>query len=265
MTQDLFNKLDAFIEQQYLKPVITEDIDEDTDLFYNGEWEVDRNTGKITSTHHEVNDFIKNIDFSNKTHIPYSSKSRALHRIQKWINYDYYEVRNYNMIKFIDDLKLERDISSVSKKIFIDEYNKLRTRGKIKLGLVAYSIFKASVILKKDYDIDKILELLDINYNHYNNAVDKLKEDKIFIPKDINKYYNLVDCYLDKNTIIIKYNDIKNILDGYNSKTILIATIYLLLKKSFDIEKTGFMKHFNINVKTLSRLLNEIKENKIKL
>lgn len=265
MTKELFNKLDKYLEEKYPKQVKSSPNQCNHDFIELEIYDVCKKCALIKNLSKEVPEFIKNIDFSNKTFIPINSKNRNINRLHKWISYSYYEVRNYNMIKFIDELGLDREVTAVSKKIFIDEYNNLRTRGKIKLGLVAYSIFKASLLFKKDYDIDKILKLLDINYNHYNNAVNKLKEDKIFIPKDINKYYDLVSDYIEKNELIINYNNIKEKLDSYNSKTILIATIYLLLKKKNDLEKLGFMKYFKINIKTLNRLLKEIQENNINL
>ena len=260
-----FQQLDKYLECLFPEPVKSVKPVCNHDIIKENEWYVCKNCGRIMNIMDEVPEFIKNIDFSNKTHIPMNNKNKNIARIHKWTSYDYYEVRNYNMVKFIDDIDMDGDVKAFSKKFFLEEYNKIRTRGKIKNGLVAYSIYKASLYADKDYDLDEILKILGLTYSHYNNAVMKLENDKLLIPKDINKYYDIVCDYMDKNDIIRNYNTIREKLTGYNSKTILIATIYLLFNEDYEIKRNEFMKTFKINIKTLTKILNEIEENKIKL
>jgi len=178
----------------------------------------------------EVPDFVPHISFINKTTIGYNRKYHNVRRLHTWASYDYYEVRNYNLLKIIEEYNLERKVKDVSKNIFIEHYKKIKTRGKVKFGLVCYSIYKAHLLLKKPVEIDDWIKKLDISINNYNDAVKKVKY-KLYYPKDINKFLKKVDNKLNKNDIIKEYNILLSKNKQYNSKTILNYVIYNKLKE----------------------------------
>lgn len=264
MNNDLFNKLDNFISK---KPVIKTPklcCDDKENIIYTGEWWVCGECGKIVTTLEEQVEYGDNYSYVIKTFIPVSFKFRNLVRIHKWSNYNYYEIRDNDLVKFIEKLPIDdRETRNLSKIIFLQEFNKVRTRAKVKLGLICYSIYKSHLILKKSIDIDNLLLMLDINVNHYNSAVKKIEEDCLFYPKNLNEYLKKIDIDIDKNGIIRSYNTILSKKYGYNGKTILLSLIYLKVRDS--ITDKEFFSTFKISKNTIRNIVNKIEEEDIQL
>ena len=198
---------------------------------YNSEWYSCRECGLIMDTTKEVAEYTSNLSFIVKSFIPMSYKFRHLVRLQKWQNYSYYEVRDDKLMSFIDNLPIRnREIKNFTKVIFKDEFHKVRTRAKVKNGLICYAIYKAHLMFNEDVDIDDLFELLEITEKHYNSSVKKLKEDKLFYPKNINKYITLTGNKINKNKLIQAYNTFLCKYNKYNSKTIILSLIYYFLR-----------------------------------
>lgn len=202
----------------------------------------------------EVAEFVPNISFSSKTVIPYSAKFRHLHRLQKWENYDYYEVRDYKLQLQFNDYPLDKDLNRVSQIKFFDEYKNIKIRGNIKLGLVCYAIYSAHLDLKRTVDIDDWFKFLKITSKHYNNANKKLYGNKLFYPDNINKYLKIIEYKVDKNFLIRTYNEFL-IKDDYkyNTKTILSSLIYIELEKTKEIPNE-FFKLFKISKSSIQKI-----------
>lgn len=216
--------------------------DDEDNIEYNDEWYVCRECGNITSLFKEEAEYKDRPSFIVKTFIQMSYKSSKLVRLHRWLNYSYYEVRNNKLTNFIDDLNIEdREVKNASKVIFLKEFNKVRIRAKVKMGLVCYAIYKAHLIFKKEIEITDLFNMLDITEKHYNSAVKKLEEDRLFYPKNIEKYLELSDNKINKNNLIRSYNEFLSNNTGFNGKTILLSLIYYYLSE--EDRKTFFNKY----------------------
>ena len=225
-------------------------------------WNVCSSCGTVIDMIKEVNDFRCNMSSIIKTFIPMSYKFNKLVRLHKWSNYSYYEVRDNKLMKFIDELPIRnKEIKNFSKIIFLEEFKKVRTRAKVKMGLVAYSIYKSHIIFKEEIDIDELFDLLDINFRHYNSANKKLESDKLLYPLNINKYLKMIDNKLNKNELIRIYNDMLEKYDKYNSKTFLISIMYYMLNKQENFDKKEFLEKFKISENSINGVLDYIKVN----
>ena len=199
-------------------------------------------------------DFGQNFSIINKTNISYSSKTKALSRIHKWLSYDYYENRNNDLKKYIEQFKLERKLKDLVEYIFFEKYNKIRTRGKIKKGLICYSVIRAHVIKNKPFDFKEWFTFFKITHQNYNNAVSKLSKDFLFYPKDIDYYMKITDNKLDKNEVIIEYNSIIERIQNkkFNTKTLLSYVVYHKLK---DLNLLEDYKKFFKNWKKIEKII----------
>jgi len=209
----------------------------------------------------DITQYKENASFVVKSFIQMSYKYRKLIRLQKWSNYSYYEVRNHKLIDFIDTLKIENtEIKSFAKLIFLREFVKVRTRAKVKMGLIAFCIYKAHLMFKTEIDLDDILKMLDITEKHYNSSIKKLTEDKLYYPKNINKYLDLIDNKINKNYLIRTYNNLLEKSKGFNSKTILLSLIFYILQNNNDLDKKKFFKTFKISQTSVNSIVIFIKE-----
>ena len=195
-------------------------------------------------------------NFINKTTIPYSSKYRHLSRIHRWVSYSYYEVRDNNLSKLIAEFPIEIKTKDLITNLFLELYNKIKIRGKVKLGLVCYAIYKVHITKNLEIDIDYWFEYLKITYHNYNSAVGKF-DGLIVYPRDLNKYMEITDNKIGKNKIILDYNHyLKNNIKKYNSKSLILYTVYqnLLLLNLVEEYKSVFK-----NQKKIERM--KFKEN----
>lgn len=233
---------------------------------FNNEWYCCRKCGYIFQEPKELAPYKENISFVVKSFIPMSYKYRRLVNIHKWQNYSYYEVRDDKLMKFIDTLPIEnREIRNLSKVIFKQEFHKVRTRAKVKCGLIGYCIYKAHLIFDVDIDLDDIFEMLDITEKHYNSAIKKVIEDKLFYPKNINKYLNLIPNKLNKNELIKVYNNFLESYKRFNGKTILLSLIYFMLREKDILDKKEFYKTFKISSNSVNTIIKFIDDNELKL
>lgn len=229
--------------------------------YYNGDscWYVCVECGLIISFIKEVPEYQKNISFIVKTFIPMTYKTRHLVRLQKWSNYDYYEIRDNNLVNFIDTLPIEnREVKNIAKVIFLQEFRKIKTRAKVKRGLICYAIYKSHLIFKKDIDLDDWFKILDIKVKHYNNAIKKLRYNKLFYPKNINIYLKMIDNKINKNYLIELYNTLIQQYKKYNTKTILISLIYFVLQERKLLNQKDFFIKFNINIQVIKEVISNI-------
>lgn len=257
--------LDKFLGLYIKTPVISKSektcCDDEYNVIYNEEWFVCSECGKVISTHKEENDYKQHISFINKTYIPMSYKNSKLVRIQRWLNYSYYEVRNDKLTKFIDTLDIpNRQVKHASKVIFLEEFNKVRIRAKVKMGLVCYAIYKSHLIFNHSIDIDNLFNMLDITEKHYNTAVKKLSTDRLFYPKNIDKYLTLIDYKIEKNNLIRSYNDFLDNETGFNSKTILLSLIYYYLKEKKLLKHYQFYRLYKISTSSINSVMKLIKK-----
>ena len=139
---------------------------------------------------------------------------------------------------------LEIEIKNYSKVIFKEEFKKVRTRAKVKYGLICYAIYKAHLIFNEDIDLDDLFELLEITDKHYNSSNKKIKTDKLYYPKNINKYIALTGNKINKNFLIQAYNTFLEKYNKYNSKTIILSLIYYFLREKGELNKKKFFKKF---------------------
>ena len=190
------------------------------------------------------------------TYIKSNFKFRKLIQLQKWSNYDYKGVRDYNIKKYIDSLPfMNREVLSYSKIIFMQEYHKLKIRGKVKKGLICYAIYKAHLILHLPIDICKWFEILEINVKHYNSANKKVLIDQLFYPVNLDKYLNKLDIKIDKNILIREYNDFLSRHSNFNTKTIILSIIYNKMDNHSNFFK--IFKISNTSIIIVNKLLNE--------
>ncbi len=170
--------------------------------------------------------FSTSYNYINKTTIPYTAKNRHLTRIHGWVSYSYYEVRDNDLKNMIADYPIEIKTKDLITNVFLELYNKVKIRGKVKLGLLCYAIYKVHIQKGMDIDIDFWFKYLKITYNNYNNAVSKF-ENLIIYPRDLNKYIKITDNKIGKNKIILDYNvNSQNNIKKYNSKSLILYTIY---------------------------------------
>ncbi len=226
---------------------------------YDSCWYVCVECGLVLSFIKEVPEYQKNISFIVKTFIPMTYKTRHLVRLQKWSNYDYYEIRDNNLVKFIDGLPIEnREIKNIAKVIFLQEFRKIKTRAKVKRGLICYDVYKSHLIFKHDIYLDVWFVILDIKVKHYNNAIKKLKYNKLFYPKNINIYLKMIDNKINKNYLIEMYNTLIQQYKKYNTKTILVSLIYFILETKGILNPKTFFVKFNINIQVIKEVISNI-------
>lgn len=262
----LTNYLDTILQKKE-KPINPPCCDNKRIIYdKNNFWNCCSSCGLVIDFTKEVPTYQENISFIVKSFIPMSYKWKNIVRIHKWSNYSYYEVRDDKLMKFIDNLPIRnREIKNYSKVIFLHEFKKTRTRAKVKMGLLCYSIYKAHIIFKEEVDINELFDLLDITDKHYNSAVKKLTEDKIFYPKNIDKYLKIIDNKIKKNYLIRIYNDFLEKYQKYNSKTILLSLIYYVLREKKELDKKVFFKKFNISSNSINTIITFIDDNDVKL
>lgn len=199
-----------------------------------------------------------------KTYVSYSYNNKAIHRLHKWNNTPYCELELYKMNTYIDKLPdINDNVKRIAKILLKDYYikDKIVSRNNIRRGLFCYCIYRGYLHTEEDVDIDYLFKILKINSNHYNNAVKKVKEDKLFYPQNINKYMEKIDNKINKNTLIKKYNILYSEDIKFNKKTIILSLIYYLLKK--NNEHKDFFKLFNISKISVRKVEEYIVKNKL--
>ena len=209
-------------------------------------------------TPHNVDfyDKFKNPNFV-KSFIPYSNKYRHLYRLNKWSNYSYSEVQMDKLLKEIDR-KMENfdsELTSFTKMNFKNIYSKISIRAKIKDGLIVYCIYKSSLMLKRDIDIDVLLKLMNVSIKNYNDLNKKLKDDKLFYLDTMNEYLELTDNKIIKKDLIRYYNNFL-ILNKrkFNNKSILLGIIFFILKQDKEFDKKEFFNIFNISKSSIKNV-----------
>ena len=201
-----------------------------------------------------------------KTFIPYTNKFRHLHRLNKWANYSYKEVQEDKLLREID-VKIkdfDREIKDFTKISFAKLYDKLSIRAKIKDALIVYCIYQASLMLKKDVEIDDLLKLFNISIKNYNDLNKKLTVDKLFYLREINEYLSLIDNKIEKNYLITIYNDfLEYNKRKFNNKSIVLGIIYYITSKESGFKKKDFYELFNISKSSIKNVGKFIVKNKI--
>lgn len=209
----------------------------------------------------ETHEFKPCMSFINKTVIAYHPKFTHLLRLQKWSNYSYYEVRDSKLKYEIDNFKFEtNEVRALSMRIFMDDFVKVKTRGKVKYGLMALSIYKAHLILNLDIDIDDWLIKLKLTHKHFNNSNSKTDE-KIFYPLHLKEYLEKMDIDLDKNKLILNYNQFIKKHSRCNSKSVILSIMFNELEIMEISEKVDFFTLFKIretNVREILKLIKKI-------
>jgi hypothetical protein len=205
--------------------------------------------GLVQNKPYTKNQYQKHPSFINKTYMGYysSNKYNNIKRILKWSNYDKIEVRDDKLLKYMDRLPLDRDIITRAKRIFIEEYHKVKTRGNVKKGLICYSLYFSSIMQKEPLDINELFKLLQIQSKHYNNANNKINSDKLYYPKNILFYLKKLDNKIDKNDVIIKYNKIFEEDYSIHQKTLLLSVMYFFLKQKQLLDQYDFFELFKIH------------------
>ncbi len=201
-----------------------------------------------------------------KTYIPYQYKYRHLHRINKWGNYSYKEVQLDKLLNEIENVmhdRFDRQLIDRVKALFTGHYDKLSIRAKIKDSLVAYCIYKISIEIKKPVDLDEIMKLLNVSVKNYNDLNKKLPEKKLFYPKNINDYLGLIDNKIEKNYLIIMYNDFLILDRKFNNKSILLGLIYYILSHKPNFIKKEFYENFDISKSSIKNISKIIVEHKL--
>lgn len=201
-----------------------------------------------------------------KTYIPYTNKYHHLHRLNKWSNYNYHQVQlNRLLIEISIKLKdMDREVVDFTKIFFSQIYKNLSIRGKIKDALVVYCIFKSSLMLKKDVDIDDLLEMFNISIKNYNDLNKKLPDDKLLYFKEMNYYINITNNIINKNKLIQIYNDflIYN-QRKFNNKSIILGIISYILRDNKDFDEKYYRNTFGISKISLINIKNFIIKYKI--
>lgn len=181
-----------------------------------------------------------------KTIIPYHPKYKHLNRLHTWSNYDYYEVRDANITSDIEDLYFPNvTIKDLTIFIFLQDYKKVRTRGKVKLGLVLLSMYKAYLINNKKFNFDEWFNKLNILPKHLNSASKKASWG-FYYPDKLDKYLKQVNFDFNKDEVIFYYTKFIELNSGYNIKnTIHAIMMYIMEKKGLD---TGFYNIFSVHL-----------------
>ena len=272
--KELFNQLDTFLETRYpTPPKIIERCCDNRQLRHNDIEMVCINCGTICLLDEII---IKpqhlNPRYQLSTTIGYAPKTRNIHRLHKWINYDYRENmanRNYVEIREIGDkLKLNHKVLNnacyIYKRIYID--NNVSSRNKIKRSLYVYCLFRSCVDYHTEFDIIQTLKENGLSIENYNKALMKVDdENKLFLnPNMIKQYKKITDNWTTEITmkdIIVEYNRIcklsKENKYKLNNNSILIGSIYKLLEIKDNDKK--FYKVFNITnttIKKFNKILN---------
>lgn len=201
-----------------------------------------------------------------KTYIPYSYKYKHLNRLNKWGNYSYHEVQMDKLLKEID-IKLidfDNEIKSFTKIIFKQMYKNLSIRAKIKDSLIVYCLFKTSLMLKKELDLDVLLKLFNISIKNYNDLNKKLEKDKLIYCKDLNEYLQHLHYKMNKNNLIVIYNKFLEFNNRkFNNKSIILGIIYYILENNKEFNKKDFFKIYNISKSSIRNVKIFIRDNSI--
>lgn len=199
-----------------------------------------------------------------KTYINYTSKYRHLTRLQNWSNYSHSEVQLHKILTFIEEkirYKYNNDIVDFSKIMFKRLYKDMSVRANIKKALIVYCIYSTSITFSKIISLDELFHLFNISIKNYNDLNKKLLENRLFYPPNIDEYLKYFD--IDKNIIIIKYNNFLNINNSFNNKTILLGLIYFMAEQENKLEKKKYFDTFSISKGSIKNICIFIKDNKL--
>lgn len=193
-----------------------------------------------------------------KTYTNYHQKYRNIHRLHKWSNWSYAEVELRKLQDIIDGLDIIQDIKRLAKiklKYYYIE-KKIVSRNKIRMGLLCYCIYTSYLRENIDININVIFEMLDINFNNYNQLVKKLPiEDQLYYPKDLDKYIGKF-VKINTNKIMVLYTKLIHNTDiKYNKKTLLLTTIYYLLDEK---DKKKFYKKIHISKNSINKVIDKM-------
>ncbi len=275
MYKELFNQLDKYLDEHRPTPpikIIKPCCDNkrvrcgDIDM-------VCVNCGRI----YELDEIVIKQQFLNpkyqlSTTIGYAAKTRSIHRLHKWINYDYREnMANRNYVEIRDmgnklnlNIKVLNNACYIYKRIYID--NNVSSRNKIKRSLYVYCLFRSCVDYKLDFNIIQTLKDNKLTIENYNKALNKvIDDDKLYLNPNMERQYKkIIDNWTTDITIkdvIVEYNRIcklsKENKYKLNNNSILIGSIYKLLDIKDNDKK--FYKVFNITsttIKKFAKILN---------
>ena len=198
----------------------------------------------------------------------------SLRRIHIWQNSDNRRVFIGKCNNIILDICKEFELQRYEK--YIDNefrdiymYDDVRTRGKIKTSIFLYFLYNKSIELNDDIDILEIMRYCKVSILNYNNAIDKLmnevektKVTPLYIPVNINKYFNLLGDIKNNivfNDFIISFNEKLKEHHKTRPDSITKVCIYnYLLNNGFTLESeviVKFLTTFNISSKLLNKLI----------
>ena len=275
-----FNQLDSILEEmninthQYQEPKPCCD---NPRIVHKTEWDVCVNCGTCM----DLTDIIIKRQFLNPryqltTSIGGGGKYKNVRRLHTWANYDYRENmanRNYKEMRDMGyKLNLHQKIMDnacyIYKGIYINK--NVSSRNKIKRSLYVYCIYRSCMDYKKSINIIDLLNENELSIDNYNKAISKVEdENKLFLNVNmIDKMkiatdnwdidFTLMDLITlyNKNIRISKGNKLK-----LNNNSILIGSIYVLLKIEENKEEKKFLKQYNITFTTIKKFIKILKLN----
>jgi len=192
-----------------------------------------------------------------------SYRYKNIQRIHKWNNYDYKENTAINSYKKIREIGLKINLNNQIINNSIQEYkelyvnNGISTRYKIKLSLYIYCLFFNS-FENNFFNIFEVLNEYNLTIDNFNKAINRSEKKKYFLQNNMIKYIDIIhknyNIKFELKKIIITYNEFLNKNDKFNNNSLLILTLYNLLKEKKDIEKINFYKLFNISKSTIKKI-----------
>ena len=269
-----FKQLDKILDDANINPIKEIEIIPCCDnkrIIHTDEWDVCISCGLcLDPTDIIIKRQFLNPRYQMTTSIGGGGKYKNVRRLHSWANYDYRENmanRNYKEMRDIGNkLNLHQKVMDnacyIYKGIYINK--NVSSRNKIKRILYVYCIYKSCMEYKRKLDIISLLGENDLSIDNYNKAISKVEdEDKLFlnvnmmdkmkIAKDNwDIKFTLMDLITlyNKNIKISKGNKLK-----LNNNSILIGSIYILLKIEENKEEKKFLKQYNITFTTIKKFI----------
>lgn len=195
--------------------------------------------------------------FHNCTIINSSVKFKSIRRLHHFSNYDYKEVVMQKSFKEIGELcnKIKVDKKTFEgakikyKEIFLDL--KISSRSNIKRAMYIYCIFFSCKYYDIEVDIDKLIEISNIEKKHYNKVIKKLEKKNVILSHSkIDKIIYLCKknhLKFDKKKLLTEYQKFKTNKIKLNNNSILLGLLYDIV----NIPENQFIKIFNTTKITL--------------
>ncbi len=272
----LFNTLDNLIQKDTISgknkmiEIVKEICCDDMKLEKDDTFETCINCGvkKLVTFELERPNVFHNRKFHNSTLIGYSSKTFNINRIHKFITYDYKETTLMKTLTIIGKICLKFELSGYVveqsknryKELYIDK--NISSRSNIKKAVYIYCIYSSCMHNKININLNDLIDHMGIKLSHFEKCMKKIDDKMIFTNNKILKYLKIAEknnLQITEEILLGEYSKYINLKENINENSIIIGSIYELVKK--DVELKKYIKMFKTTKITLNKFFNLIEKN----